>query len=69
MKETSEYLERIFNLKKKVAVVIGGGGHLCSAMAEGLAMAGCSLVIVDIRLEKAKNISKKISDNFSSNTL
>ena len=56
MKGTAENLERIFNLKNKVAVVIGGGGHLCGSMAEGLAMAGSSLVIVDMRLEKAKNI-------------
>ncbi len=69
MKSTAENLEKIFNLTNKVAVVIGGGGHLCSSMAEGLAMAGCSLVIVDMRLEKAKNISNKIRDNFSSNTL
>ena len=44
-------------LKDKVAVVIGGGGHLCSAMAKGLAMAGASLVIVDMRIEKAKKNS------------
>ena len=69
MKGTAENLEKIFSLKNKVAVVIGGGGHLCSSMAEGLAMAGCSLVIVDMRLEKAKKVSNKIRDNFSTNTL
>ena len=69
MKDTTKYLDKIFNLKNKVAVVIGGGGHLCSSMAEGLAMAGCSLVIVDIRLEKARNIANKIRDQFFTNTL
>ena len=69
MKSNAENLEKIFNLKNKVAVVIGGGGYLCSSMAEGLAMAGCSLVIVDIRLEKAKNIADKIKEKFYTNTL
>ena len=69
MKGTAKNLEKIFNLKNKVAVVIGGGGHLCSSMAEGLAMAGCSLVIVDIRLEKARNISNKIRDEFFTNII
>ena len=69
MKGPAKNLEKVFNLKNKVAVVIGGGGHLCSSMAEGLAMAGSSLVIVDMRLEKAKNISNKIRDKFSTNTL
>ena len=69
MKSSAENLEKIFNLKNKVAVVIGGGGYLCSSMAEGLAMAGCSLVIVDIRLEKAKNIADKIKEKFYTNTL
>ena len=69
MKDTTKYLDKIFNLKNKVAVVIGGGGYLCSSMAEGLAMAGCSLVIVDIRLEKARNIASKIRDEFFTNTL
>lgn len=57
-------LNKLFCLKNKVAVVIGGGGHLCSAMAEGLAMAGASIVIIDLRLEKAKNISNYIGDKY-----
>ena len=69
MKKISENLEKIFNLHKKTAVVIGGGGHLCSAMAEGLAMSGASLVIVDMRVEKAKIIADKMKEKYKSNTL
>ena len=69
MKSTAENLDKIFNLKNKIAVVIGGGGHLCSSMAEGLAMAGASLVIVDMRVEKAKKIANSIRNKYDSETL
>ena len=31
------YIDQLFNLKGKVAAVIGGGGHLCSEMARSFA--------------------------------
>ena len=43
----ADYLTDIFHLKGKVAVVIGGGGHLCSAMAEGLLRCGMKVAVVD----------------------
>jgi len=54
------YLNKLFNLKGKVAAVIGGGGYLCSEMSLGLAKAGCKLVILDLRLEKAKKVCEQI---------
>lgn len=51
---TSEYLLQMFGLKNKVAVVIGGTGELCGAMAEGLAGAGAEVVIVGRNAEKAQ---------------
>ena len=54
------YLNELFNLDGKVAVVIGAGGHLCSEMAKGLAKAGCSVAILDIRLEKAEAVSNDL---------
>lgn len=39
------YLDSLFNLKDKVAVVIGGTGELCGQIAVGLAKAGCEVVI------------------------
>ena len=41
----AEYLHSVFNLENKVAVVIGGTGELCGAMAEGLAAAGAITVL------------------------
>jgi NAD(P)-dependent dehydrogenase (short-subunit alcohol dehydrogenase family) len=52
----------LFSLTDRVAVVIGGTGELCGAMAEGLAAAGATVAIVGRDAAKAKtrldNISK-----------
>jgi NAD(P)-dependent dehydrogenase (short-subunit alcohol dehydrogenase family) len=50
---SAEFLDRLFSLTGKVAVVIGGTGELCGAMAEGLAGAGAEVVIVGRNQEKA----------------
>jgi NAD(P)-dependent dehydrogenase (short-subunit alcohol dehydrogenase family) len=47
------YLESLFSLQGKTAVVIGGTGELCGAMAEGLAGAGAEVVIVGRNQQKA----------------
>ena len=60
MKNHLSYINELFSLEDKVAVIIGGGGHICSALAEGYALAGASLSIVDLRIEKALKISKTI---------
>jgi len=48
------YTDNLFSLKGKVAVVIGGGGVLGGAMAEGLARAGADIAIIDPQCDKAK---------------
>jgi NAD(P)-dependent dehydrogenase (short-subunit alcohol dehydrogenase family) len=57
------YLDNLFNLKGKVAAVIGGGGYLCRMMSVGLSKAGCKLVILDLKYEKAKKVSKEINSD------
>ena len=52
--KSEEYLKSYFGLDGKVAVVIGGTGELCGAMAEGLAGAGAEVVIVGRNVEKAQ---------------
>lgn len=49
----SDYLNSLFSLEGKTAVVIGGTGELCGAMAEGLAGAGAEVVLVGRSQEKA----------------
>jgi NAD(P)-dependent dehydrogenase (short-subunit alcohol dehydrogenase family) len=55
------FIETLFGLKGKTAAVIGGGGVLAGAMAEGLAKAGANVAILDIALENGKKQSDAIS--------
>ncbi|WP_061244273.1 SDR family oxidoreductase [Leptospira noguchii] len=59
-KLASNYITKLFNLEGKVAAVIGGGGHLCSEMAKGFARAGCKVVVIDLRKEKADRVADEI---------
>ena len=56
----NNYLNNLFNLKGKVAVVIGAGGHICSEMAKGYARVGCKVAVLDLRLEKAEIVKDEI---------
>jgi len=57
------YLDDLFSLSGKTAVVIGGTGELCGAMAEGLAAVGAKVVLVGRSAEKAEARMKKISES------
>ena len=56
----NSYLNDLFALEDKVAVVIGAGGHLCGEMARGFARAGCKVAVLDLRLEKAKAVEGEL---------
>ncbi|MBU0512832.1 MAG: SDR family oxidoreductase [Chloroflexi bacterium] len=56
-----EYLERLFSLKGKTAVVTGGGGVLCGTMSRALAHAGARVVVLDIVPETAQKIVDDIT--------
>ena len=56
------YLESLFSLKGKTAVVIGGTGELCSAMAVAMAAAGAEIVLVGRNEEKARTRLQAIED-------
>ena len=57
------YIDSIFSLEEKTAVVIGGTGELCGTMAEGLSKAGAEVVIVGRNEEKAKSRISNIEDS------
>jgi NAD(P)-dependent dehydrogenase (short-subunit alcohol dehydrogenase family) len=63
------YLNEMFNLKDKVAVVIGAGGHLCGEMARGFARAGCKVAILDLRVEKAKAVEDELKKEHFDNVI
>jgi NAD(P)-dependent dehydrogenase (short-subunit alcohol dehydrogenase family) len=50
------------DLKGKVAVVTGGGGVLCGAMAKALAECGAAVAIADLKIEAANSVAKAITD-------
>ena len=53
----------LFSLTGKTAVVIGGTGELCGAMAEGMAAAGAFVVLVGRDATKAEKRMAAISSN------
>ena len=59
--KTETYLGNLFSLAGRVAVVIGGTGELCGAIAQGYASAGAEVVLVGRNPEKAKARLEKIS--------
>jgi NAD(P)-dependent dehydrogenase (short-subunit alcohol dehydrogenase family) len=63
------YIDQLFNLNGKVAAVIGAGGHLCSEMARSFARAGCKVVIIDLRIEKAQKVEKEINEEGFNHTI
>ncbi|MFH0921005.1 MAG: SDR family NAD(P)-dependent oxidoreductase [Fibrobacterota bacterium] len=62
-----KYIEEMFGLSGKTAVVTGGGGVLCSQMGEAMVMAGANVVLWDIRQEaldeKVALLRKNCGDN------
>ena len=62
-------IHSLFSLEGKTAVVIGAGGHICSSLAKGFAMAGAKVAIADLRVEKSDRVSKEINGAFPGSTL
>jgi len=62
MNNPSHSPSSLFSLQGKVAVVIGGTGELCGAMAEGLAGAGAETVLVGRNAEKAAARLQRIQE-------
>src|SRR5262245_48487023 len=61
MSNSSDYLTSPYSLSGKVAVVIGGTGELCGAMAEGPAGPGSEGAVVGPQEEKAKPRLERIA--------
>ena len=59
---SEKYVNELFSLKGKAAVIIGGTGELCGTMAEGLAGAGAEVILVGRNEEKARKRLAAIED-------
>lgn len=53
------YLNKLFNISGKVVAITGAGGHLCSAIAIGMAKAGAKIVAMDIRTHKLNSVAQE----------
>lgn len=54
------YIDTLFNLNGKTAVITGGGGVLASTIGSGLSKAGMNIAFLDINEEAAKEAAQKI---------
>jgi NAD(P)-dependent dehydrogenase (short-subunit alcohol dehydrogenase family) len=57
------FIDGLFSLKGQVAAVIGGGGVLGGAMANGLAQAGAKVAILDLSMENADKMAQSIRES------
>ncbi len=48
-------------MKDKVVVITGGGGVLCSAMAQAMAAEGAKVAVLDLKEEAASEVASKIN--------
>lgn len=77
-KETSEtvplnspcdYLEQLFNLKSKVAMITGASSGIGASLAEMYARQGCNVILLARSYDKIKLMSEKISFNYGVDTM
>jgi len=55
-------LEKLFSLKRKVALVTGGGQGIGKAIAQAMAAAGAAVLIMDINEETARRTVEEIKE-------
>lgn len=57
------------NLRNKVAVITGGAGIICSAMARSLAVHGVKTVILDLNKDAATSVAKQIEKEYTTSSV
>ena len=58
----NDYVAKMFDVSGKVAAITGGGGILCSGMAEALGAAGVKVAVLDLREDAAEAVAKKVRE-------
>ncbi len=59
---TRDYLHHLFSLEGLTAAVTGGSGVLCGAIAEGYALAGARVAVLNRRLENGQAVARRIAE-------
>jgi len=54
-------LSELLSVSGKTVIITGGGGVLCSAIAEGIAQRGARVGVFDLRLEAAQRVADRIT--------
>lgn len=54
-------MPNLFDLTGKTIAITGGGGILCGAVAEHLASCGAQVAVLDLKLDMAEAVAKKIA--------
>jgi NAD(P)-dependent dehydrogenase (short-subunit alcohol dehydrogenase family) len=57
------------NLKNKVAVITGGAGIICSAMARSLAAQSVKTIILDLNKDAATSVAKQIEKEYTTSSI
>jgi len=60
---------QLFDLADRVAVVTGGNGGIGKGIAEGLASAGCNIVIAARNMAKSSEVAREIAQEYGVRTL
>ena len=56
------FVDQLFGIDGRVAILTGAGGHLCGEMARALGRAGCKVAVTDLRVEKAEAVAAQIAE-------
>lgn len=56
--------KRLFDLSSRKAVVTGGGGGICSAIAYGLAEFGADIALIDLNVENLEKVKNFLKERF-----
>ena len=56
-------MSNLFDLTGKIVAITGGGGVLCGEMAVGLAQAGASVAVLDLKEDFALKVVNQIKQN------
>ncbi len=54
-----DFVDRLFDIKGKVAVITGGGGALGGLMAHGLSYIGVNVCVLDLHRERAEGVASE----------
>ena len=60
---SADFIQQLFNLQGKIAIVTGSTGVLGGGMARGLAKAGAQVVILGRRRDRAEEAARQIVDS------